>query len=567
MDFMFSCHLFTGLSILERCSIGNYFHASKNSMYSPVNTTVGSESALSRRQYSEIAIKSVNVDKKTLHRTNMSRIANFVILLLLSSLISGCLSGDDSPPLFEGDEAGECSDGADNDQDGLFDCDDPNCAGAGVCAKPTSDDDDSDVRDETNNDDFPLGPIELTNEMIDNGILDNNDCAVVIITADWDGSGREILARMTDFDNSNSTFELYVANIQNTGGDDILPSFEQFRGGILMPESIPAFAIISFEEHILEPWGEVQEIGFVNVDTVVCTLEQRDSISEAFGFEDLTPISEDLYYTRITNITITPENPHSHENPICSAQWESNEHDDGDLTILYSWTMVWNESAFQESEGTNPDSVWYSDFSESGIFDRNDTDWRTNPDTGDPFTNVEIANQSISGKELVCTAYLVTQALASEISQLDYADAVEGVLVYDGELVTFQSEGSGEDCEGDLDCAGVCNGDSTLDECGVCGGDGSGCGGTDPADPEGGCGNITYTGCCSTDEDGNYTIITWCEDEVINTLNCNNDGANPGCGWDASAGYYNCVEASYAGTEDPSGEHPCDCSELESEDS
>ena len=328
-----------------------------------------------------------------------------------------------------------------------------------------------------------------------------------------------------------------------------------------MPESIPAFAIISFEEQILEPWTEIQEVNVV--DTVVCTLEQRDSISEAFTFEDLSPTSEDLYYTRITNITITPENPHSHENPICSAQRESNEYDDGDLTILYSWTMVWNDSAFQESQGNNPGSVWYSNFSESGIFDRNDTDWRTNPFTGNPWTNVEIANQSISGKDLVCTAYLVTQALARGISLLDYVEAVEGVLVHDTELVIFQSAGTGDDCEGDLDCAGVCNGDSMHDECGVCGGDGSSCGGTDPADPEGGCGNITYTGCCNTDEDGNFTIVTWCEDEVINTLNCNTSTGNPGCGWDASTGYYNCVEASYVGTEDPSGENPCDCSELE----
>ena len=502
-----------------------------------------------------------DVDKKILAREYMRNNARLVVLLLLVSVISGCFGGDDSTPaLFEGDEPGECSDGADNDQDGLFDCNDPNCAGAAFCSEPVIDDE-SDNQNETTNDDIPLGPIELTNEMIDNGILDNNDCAVVIITADWDGSGREILARMTGFDNSNSTFELYVANIQNTGGDDILPSFEQFRGGILMPESMPAFAIISFEDHILEPWGEIQEIGFVNVDTVVCTMEQRDSISEAFGFEDQTPISEDLYYTRITNITITPENPHSHENPICSAQWESNEHDDEDLTVLYSWTMVWNES---RADGMDPDAFWFSDFSESGIFDRNDTDWRTNPDTGEPFTNVEIANQSINGKELTCGAYLMTQAFASGISEVDFEDLLEGVLVRDYSVsVRFQSEGTGDDCEGELDCAGVCNGDSMHDECGVCGGDGSSCGGTDPADPEGGCGNITYTGCCNTDEDGNFTIVTWCEDEVINTINCNTSTDNPGCGWDASAGYYNCVEASYAGTEDPSGENPCDCSELE----
>lgn len=494
----------------------------------------------------------------------MRVVANLVILLLLSSLISGCFSGDDSPPLFEGDEPGECSDGADNDQDGLFDCDDPNCAGAGVCVKPTSDDDNSNPQNETNNDDIILGPIELTNEMIDNGVLDNNDCAVVIITTDWDAPSRQLMAQLTDFNKNNSIFELYVANLQNEQGDDILPTFEQFRGGVLMPESIPSIAIISFEEQIMTAWTGIQEAILVDI---VCTLEQRDSISEAFTFEDLSPTSEDFYYTRITSVTITPENPHSHENPICSAQWESNEHDDGDLTVMYSWGLIWNESAALESGGIDPDTVWFSDFSESGIFDRNDTDWRNNPDTGEPFTNIEIANQSISGKELMCSAYLLTGVLASAISEVDYEDLVEGVLVWDNaEPVRFQSEGTGDDCEGALDCAGVCNGDSIHDECGVCGGDGSSCGGTDPADPEGGCGNITYTGCCNTDEDGNYTIVTWCDDEVIDTLNCG-EGGNPGCGWDASAGYYNCVEAPYVGTEDPSGENPCDCSELESEES
>ncbi|HCP47752.1 MAG TPA: hypothetical protein DIU15_17055, partial [Deltaproteobacteria bacterium] len=34
----------------------------------------------------------------------------------------------------EGMVAGECSDDADNDGDGLFDCDDPDCAGAQACA-------------------------------------------------------------------------------------------------------------------------------------------------------------------------------------------------------------------------------------------------------------------------------------------------------------------------------------------------------------------------------------------------------------------------------------------------
>jgi hypothetical protein len=37
----------------------------------------------------------------------------------------------------EGQNPGECSDGADNDADGLYDCDDPDCAGAPDCPEDT----------------------------------------------------------------------------------------------------------------------------------------------------------------------------------------------------------------------------------------------------------------------------------------------------------------------------------------------------------------------------------------------------------------------------------------------
>ncbi|MBU0551779.1 hypothetical protein KJ940_09845 [Myxococcota bacterium] len=42
-------------------------------------------------------------------------------------------AGSVAPSDYEGDEAGECEDGADNDRDGLFDCDDPTCKGSPVC--------------------------------------------------------------------------------------------------------------------------------------------------------------------------------------------------------------------------------------------------------------------------------------------------------------------------------------------------------------------------------------------------------------------------------------------------
>ena len=59
---------------------------------------------------------------------------------------------DDSTPDFEGDEPGECDDGADNDQDGLFDCEDPICFGPPACQAAddaaTADDDDATADDD-----------------------------------------------------------------------------------------------------------------------------------------------------------------------------------------------------------------------------------------------------------------------------------------------------------------------------------------------------------------------------------------------------------------------------------
>ncbi|MBN2716547.1 MAG: hypothetical protein JXX14_11890, partial [Deltaproteobacteria bacterium] len=54
--------------------------------------------------------------------------------------VIGC--GDDSggaPADIEGDVAGECSDDADNDRDGLFDCYDPDCAGSSFCKGSVAD--------------------------------------------------------------------------------------------------------------------------------------------------------------------------------------------------------------------------------------------------------------------------------------------------------------------------------------------------------------------------------------------------------------------------------------------
>jgi hypothetical protein len=76
--------------------------------------------------------------------------------LLLPLLIVGCGDKDETgldPAYgFEGDDAGECSDGADNDRDGLFDCDDPGCAGSPDCESDTDTDTDTDSDTDTDAD-------------------------------------------------------------------------------------------------------------------------------------------------------------------------------------------------------------------------------------------------------------------------------------------------------------------------------------------------------------------------------------------------------------------------------
>ena len=72
------------------------------------------------------------------------KLCKLLLACLLLGVLPACDGGDDVP--VEGDEAGECSDGVDNDQDGLTDCSDDGCAAATACV---GDDDDTSGDDDT----------------------------------------------------------------------------------------------------------------------------------------------------------------------------------------------------------------------------------------------------------------------------------------------------------------------------------------------------------------------------------------------------------------------------------
>ncbi len=76
----------------------------------------------------------------------MSTLRLLPLIVLACSIGSGCFGEEEEEVEFEGDAPGECSDGADNDRDGLFDCDDDDCEGSDDCDDPedVSDDDTGD---------------------------------------------------------------------------------------------------------------------------------------------------------------------------------------------------------------------------------------------------------------------------------------------------------------------------------------------------------------------------------------------------------------------------------------
>jgi hypothetical protein len=65
-------------------------------------------------------------------------------LIPLILLLAACSGSGKTSIRVEGTEAGDCTDGADNDADGVFDCDDPGCDGAPDCDPGDTDPGDTD---------------------------------------------------------------------------------------------------------------------------------------------------------------------------------------------------------------------------------------------------------------------------------------------------------------------------------------------------------------------------------------------------------------------------------------
>lgn len=81
-------------------------------------------------------------------------------------------AGTDADVQLEGDDAGECSDSADNDRDGAFDCDDADCTGSSDCSH---EDDDSDGDGLLDLDEADLGTDPLLEDTDGDGYDDRDE--------------------------------------------------------------------------------------------------------------------------------------------------------------------------------------------------------------------------------------------------------------------------------------------------------------------------------------------------------------------------------------------------------
>jgi len=110
---------------------------------------------------------------------------------------------------------------------------------------------------------------------------------------------------------------------------------------------------------------------------------------------------------------------------------------------------------------------------------------------------------------------------------------------------------NGEACQSGQ-CVG-CTPDCTGKECGDdgCGGScgtcqpGFGCQANKCVEQGGGCGSVTYEGCCEG------TVLKYCENDELVSGDCGGEG----CGWNNQSSYYDCGQTG----SDPSGQHPKEC--------
>ena len=178
---------------------------------------------------------------------------SFSMFLACMLLMTGCLGGDDDSDteivLYEGDEPGECSDGADNDKDGLFDCDDDQCAGSPACK------DDGEVNEE---------PAENNTENPEQNNTEDKQVSGLDYGTGWNEGDFVYNINFTDKDDN--SFELYDTST------DLILFYILAEWDASMSSAIPHLELLQFYSENEDGVSGA----FNNITTIVYLIENEN---------------------------------------------------------------------------------------------------------------------------------------------------------------------------------------------------------------------------------------------------------------------------------------------------
>jgi len=254
---------------------------------------------------------------------SLSLTAPSLALLALSLISCGDYTIHVAPP-DEGDDPGECSDLADNDENGLFDCDDPGCVGAPECLEgPDSPGTCSDGIDNDRDDLLDCADPDCTSapecrvnipptapvvEIAPIGptTADPLSCSITVNSHDADGDTVEY-AIVWSVDAVDTAIETFTVAAEMTT-----------RG---------------------EVWA--------------CTVTPYDGLD--YGKPGTVSVTIDNFVPTEPSVTIIPGYPPDRENLVCEITVPSFDADDDPITYQYIW------SRNEQGEGyTEPQVPWYA---------------------------------------------------------------------------------------------------------------------------------------------------------------------------------------------------------------
>ena len=235
----------------------------------------------------------------------MDKLISVLLCILLTTFsLAGCLGDSDNETsedtdnssntgnnetiiLFEGDQAGECSDGADNDRDGLFDCDDPDCAGSPTCKiseenNTNLDENDTQTGDEYSDFDDEI-MVNLTNDMITSGYMDEANCNLLLFLQGWSAESPIIKDNLFQTNLANDpNYRIWIATYEDGDGSVLLPALYDWRNGEIDTTSEPGIYVFDDDEvsYLGTQFSSDFELGNI------CLPSQRDGLTNLFELID-----------------------------------------------------------------------------------------------------------------------------------------------------------------------------------------------------------------------------------------------------------------------------------------